>query len=155
MQRVETAHRQSRNRPALLRFVHTVSTLDKLHNVSERAFHSAIHRFRQVEYRLVDTSGSLARSGLLRNISIGHHNNHRLRFPRSNQIIEYLRRASQRNPCLLVATHAMQKIKHRVNAITILVARRSIDSHAPVHIQALAIVPYPRDRAVRNIINTV
>ena len=155
VQRMESTHRQACDGAAVLIVDGAIVGFHILHHLGEGSLECAVHRLVQTGSGLNEALRRLARSGLKRCVAIGHHHYHRFCLAAGNQIVQNLCGAAQLRPCILVATHAMQKIEHRIALLSALVACRSVHRHAALQPQRRRIVPYLLNRPVCHIVNTI
>ena len=97
----------------------------------------------------------VGRSGLLGRIPVGHHEDHRLRLPGGDEVVENLRGAPEVQPGVLVAGVPVQEIEDGIALLAVLIARRRVDVHAAAHLQHGAVVPARSDGAVRDVLHAV
>ena len=126
---METTHRKTCYGTTLSIGDGTIATIHELHYLRERRLERALHGLRQSQCRDYQIIRCLSWSCLLRDIAISHDNDHWLRLALRNEVIEDLRSTSQIHPRFLVATDAMQEIKHRIFLLAGLVTSRSIYCH--------------------------
>ena len=126
---METTHRKTCYGTTLCTGDGTIATIHKLHYLRERCLERSLHGLRQSQCRDYQIFRCLSWSCLLRDIAIGHDDDHWLRLALRNEVIENLRSTSQIHPRFLVATDAMQEIKHRIFLLAGLVTCRSIYCH--------------------------
>ena len=162
IERVETTHRQACHGTVTLVGLHAVVSLHILDNIGEGLLVESVHRVRQVERRLCEGSGLLAWSRLLRDIAIGHDDNHRHSLPLRYQVVHDLSGTAQFAPSLFVATHAVQQIEHGIALLfggicnpAVIISRRRIDGHAARHVGRRRGVPHLLHGAMRNVAHHV
>ncbi len=91
-----------------------------------------------------------AGGGFLGHIAVGHHYDHGAGLSGSNQVVEDLGGASQGDPGLLVAAHAVKQVEHWKFILRRFIARRGIDGHTAGHFIAGRGVPAAGHRAMRH-----
>ena len=126
---MEATHRQTCYGTVLTICQSAITGIHKLHYLRERYLERALHGLRQSQCRNYQIIRSLSWSCLLRDIAIGHDDDHWLRLALRNEVIEDLRSTSQIHPRFLVATDAMQEIKHRIFLLAGLITCRGIYCH--------------------------
>ena len=88
----------------------------------------------------------------MRDIAIGHHNEHGLCLTLSNEIVENLGCTSEFTPRILVTTDTMQEIKHGVLLTAGLVASRRIDCQSAGKACCGTLIPHLADSTMSYLI---
>ncbi len=149
--RVVAAHRQTGYGARLLLGYGAVGRVDELHYVGECRLERALHGLGQLDAGCGISQRRLARCGLQCRVAVGHDDDHRLGLALRDEVVEYLRRAAQLAPCVLVASHAVQQIEYGVALVALLVSGGSVDSQTALHAEGGAVVPYLRYGAVGHV----
>ena len=104
---VETTHRQASDSTMSLILLHTISLLDEVHHIGESSLKRTLHGLGQHHRGHLEAFRGLTRASLLRDVTIGHHHQHRLCLTLGNEVIQDLGSTTQFTPCILVATNTM------------------------------------------------
>ena len=104
---VKTTHRQTGDSTMSLIFLDTICLLDEVHDIRESSLERTLHRFGEHHRGNLEALRGLARTCLLRDVTIGHHDEHGLSLTLGNEIVEDLGGTSEFAPCVLITTDAM------------------------------------------------
>ena len=152
---VEATHRQSGNGTVRLVLLHTVGLLDEFHHIGEGGLEGTLHGLRQHHRGHAKTLGGLTRASLLRDVAVGHHQNHRLGLALGDEVVHDLCGTTQLAPCILVATDAVQQIEYGIFLTAGLVACRGVDGQSTGNIGRRTLVPYLCHRTVSHLVHLI
>ena len=131
-QGLAAAHRESGDRAVLAAGQHTELLFDGWDDLFHQFAGKAILKRRPRSRRLRRRNSPRCRRGHVRRprqAAIGHHDQHRLRFSRGNQVVEDETRSADRAPSRVFVAAPVQQIQHRVLIRAAVVARRRIHVH--------------------------
>ena len=154
-QAVETTHRQTGDGAVSLILLHTVGLLNELHDIGESGLETALHGLRQHHGWYLESLAGLARTSLLRDVTVGHHHQHRLGFALSNQVVENLGCTSQFAPGILVATDTMQQVEYRIRLTAGFVAGRGVNGETTGEAGSRTLVPNLTNGAMSHLVNLI
>ena len=104
---MEATHGQTGDGTVSLAFLYTIGLLDKLDYVGEGRLERTLHRLRQHHRGHTEALAGLSRTSLLRDVAVGHDQNHRFCLALSNQVIHNLGCTTKLAPRILVTTNTM------------------------------------------------
>ena len=152
---METTHRQTGDGAVSLILLHTVGLLNELHDIGEGSLETALHGLRQHHGWHLEALAGLARTSLLRDVTVGHHHQHRLGFALSNQVVENLGCTSQFAPGILVATDTMQQVEYRIRLTAGFVAGRGVNGETTGEAGSRTLVPNLTNGAMSHLVNLI
>ena len=152
---METTHRQTGNGAVGLILLYTVGLLYKLNDIGEGCFETALHGLRQHHGWHLESLAGLARTSLLRDVTVGHHHQHRLGFALSNQVVENLGCTSQLAPGILVATDTVQQVEYRILLTAGFVAGRGVNGETTGEASCRTLVPHLTNGAMSHLVDLV
>ena len=133
----------------------TIVLLDKLDDIRESRLKRALHGLGQSHGRHQETVGRLTGACLLRDVAIGHHQNHRLGLALSDEVVHNLCGTAQLAPRILVATDAVQQVEDGIVLLAGFVARRGIDGQTTRQSGGRALIPHLADGAMRHLVDLI
>ena len=140
----------------MVRNVESMNGIRRLRHVVFESSHHLLHRLphlRRAEWLPREIGSGLARAP---RIAIRHHDDHRLRFARGNQIIEDEVRLALPRPPGFVFTAAVLEVEHGVALFRMcVVGRRRVDHRVPPRAGHLRVIPDFAHLPVRNILRQI
>ena len=152
---VETTHRQTGDGAVSLVLLDAVGLLDELNHIGECCLKTSLHGLWQHHGWYLETLAGLTRTSLLRDVAVGHHQNHWLGLTLSNEVVHNLSSTSQLAPGVLVATDTVQQVEHWIILAAGLVAGWCVDSEAACKSSSRTLVPYFAYCAMSHLVNLV
>ena len=152
---METTHRQTSDGAVSLILLYTVGLLYKLYYIGESGLEATLHGLWQHHGRHLEALAGLARTSLLRDVTVGHHHQHRLGLALSNQVVENLGCTSQFAPGILVATDTVQQVEYRILLTAGFVAGRGVNGETTGETGCRTLVPHLTNGAMSHLVNLV
>ena len=152
---METTHRQSSDGAVSLILFYTIGLLDKLNHIRECCLKTSLHGLWQHHGWHLETFAGLTRASLLRDVAVGHHQNHWLGLTLSNEVVHNLCSTPQLAPSVLVATDTMQQVEYRIILAAGLIAGWCVNGESAGDACSRTLVPHLANCAVSHLVNLI